>query len=146
MSIWDMPPVGKAVEITKQSEKELDVAKEVIEKEKAEIVRRKITLARELSESRECFPFTGINPYNYQETKAVEEEYPGYFTPIDELIAKFKQEGMKVVFGKNTENGDVFILPFGSDDIENDGVLPKIFQVTDNMNEKLRELMLLGRN
>jgi hypothetical protein len=62
------------------------------------------------------------------------------------LIAKFKQEGMKVVFGKNTENGDVFILPFGSDNIENDGVLPKIFQIVDGMDEKLKELILLGRN
>lgn len=106
---------------------------------------RMIALARELSERRERFPFPGINPDAHAKIKADEEEMPGFATPINELVERFRNEGMKVVLGKHPESGNVFILPAESDDIENDNLFLKHLQISDGMNEKLRELVLLNR-
>lgn len=117
-----------------------------IEKERMEHGRKIAGLAKELNERREGFPFPGINPYSYQKLKADEEEFPGYATPIDELVQRFKREGIKVVFGNDPESGNVYILPQGSDDVINDGILPKHLQVIEGMDRKLKELILLNRN
>jgi hypothetical protein len=106
---------------------------------------RMIALARELSGRHEKFTFPGINPEAYAKIKADEEEMPGFATPINELIERFRNEGVKVVLGKHPESGNVFILPSQSDDIENDNIFPKHLQLSDGMNEKLRELVLLNR-
>lgn len=106
---------------------------------------RIIALARELFESREVFPFPNISPEAYAKIQADEKEMPGFATPIDELVERFRNEGMKVVLGKHPESGNVFILPAQSDDIENDSIFPKHLQLSDGMNEKLRELILLSR-
>lgn len=87
--------------------------------------REMITLAKELSESHESFPFPGIDPKAYSDIKATEEEFPDYTTPIDILIERFKNEGMKVALGKNPESGMVYILPSRSDDIEHDSIVPR---------------------
>ncbi len=102
-------------------------------------------LAKELIESNEVFPFSGLDSGAYAKIKADEEESPGYATPIDELIKRFEDEGMKVVFGKNPESGNVFILPLQSDDIENDSLFPKHLQISEGMNEKLKELISLSK-
>lgn len=60
-----------------------------------------LTLAKELHESNEVFPFPGLRPEAYAQLKATDEEFPGYVTPIDGLLERFKNEGMKVVLGKN---------------------------------------------
>jgi hypothetical protein len=117
---------------------------EEIEKDRRK--KRIIDLAKELSESRERLPFPGVNPYSYQKLKADEDEFPGYATPIDELIHRFKREGMKVVFGNDPESGNVFILPSGSDDVENDSILPKHLRVVESMDKRLKELILLYRD
>jgi hypothetical protein len=104
-----------------------------------------ISLAKELFESQERFSFPGIDPDAYARMKAAEEEYPGYTTPIDELIARFRQEGLKVALGKYPESGNVFILPAGSDDIEQDGISPGQLQVNDQMDEKLKTLILMSK-
>ncbi|MFZ3043516.1 MAG: hypothetical protein WA058_00160 [Minisyncoccia bacterium] len=70
-----------------------------------------IALAMELYESGEVFPFTGIDFESYSRMKSGEEEDPGYTTPIDEIIERLKNEGMKVVLGKNPQSGNVFVLP-----------------------------------
>ena len=104
-----------------------------------------IALAAELYESGEVFPFTGIDSESYSKTKADEEEYPGYTTPVDEIVKRFKSEGMKVVLGKNPQSGNVFVLPAQSDNIEMDSISPRQLQLSEEMNEKLRELILLVR-
>ena len=102
----------------------------------------KIALAYELAESRESFPFPGINPDSYERMKADDEEFPGYTTPIDELVKRFQDEGMKVVLGKNPDSGNVFILPQGSNDIESDSIFPRQLRTTDDMDERLSDLIL----
>ena len=105
-----------------------------------------IALAAELFESNEVFPFVGIDSESYSRMKAGEEEDPGYTTPVDEIIERLKNEGMKVVLGKNPQSGNVFVLPAQSDNIEMDSISPKQFQLSEGMNEKLRELILLIRS
>jgi hypothetical protein len=103
-------------------------------------------LAKELSESRESIPFPGIDSEGYQKLKANDEEFPGFVTPIDELVKRFESEGIKVVFGRDPESGNVFILPFGSDDVENDSIFPKHLQVGEAMDSRLKELVLVSRS
>ena len=104
-----------------------------------------VALAVEIIESHEVFPFRGLDSGAYAKIKADEEESPGYATPIDELVKRFEDEGMKVVLGKNPESGNVFILPLQSDDIVNDSLFPRHLQISEGMNEKLKELISLGR-
>ncbi len=78
-----------------------------------------------LIESQEVLPFPGLKPESYAKLKADEEKYPGFVTPIDDLLERMKNEGMKVVLGKHPESKNIFILPAGSRDVENDSVLPK---------------------
>lgn len=104
-----------------------------------------IALAAELFESGEVFPFAGVDAESHSRMKAGEEEDPGYTTPIDEIIERFKNEGMKVVLGKNPQSGNVYVLPAQSSDIEMDSISPKQLQLSEGMNEKLRELILLVR-
>ena len=105
-----------------------------------------IALAVELNERHEVFPFSGIDQESYSKIKADEEEMPGYATPIDELIERFKNEGMKVVLGKNPQSGNVFVLPGQSDDIENDNLFPKHLNINDGMSDTLRELIALSKS
>jgi len=104
-----------------------------------------IVLARELSERTERIPFPGIDPDAYSKMRATDEEFPGYTTPIDELIERFKSEGMKVVPGKYAESGTVYIVPSQSDNVEDRYVIPRQLQVTEVMDEKLKKLILMGR-
>jgi len=116
----------------KKSEKELN---------KEEI----ISLASSLCERQEKILFPGIDPQYYSKMKMDEEEFPGYATPIDEIIERCKKEGIKVSFGKNPESGNVYILPFLSSDIENDSISPKYLQIFDAIDERLKELILADR-
>lgn len=104
-----------------------------------------IALAVELHERGEAFPFPGIDPESYSKMKADEEEYPGYTTPIDEIIERFKSEGVKVVVGKNPQSGNVYVVPSQSTNIEMDSISPKQLQITEGMDEKLKELISLVR-
>ncbi|MFZ2167507.1 MAG: hypothetical protein WAV50_01405 [Minisyncoccia bacterium] len=104
-----------------------------------------ISLAKELFESQEVFPFLGVDPEGYLEMKAGDEEAPGYTTPTDEIIERMKHEGIKIVLGKNPQSGSVYVLPAQSTDIEMDSMSPKRLQISEGMNEKLKELILLVR-
>ena len=104
-----------------------------------------IALAAELFESNETFSFSGIDPESYSKMKASEEEDSGYTTPVDDLIERFKNEGMKVVLGKNPQSGNVYVLPSESINIEMDSISPRQLQLGEEMNEKLKELILLIR-
>lgn len=108
---------------------------------KQEKKREKIAIARELMESKEKFPFSGIVERAYLKIKAEEEEYPGCATPIDTIIERCKNEGIKVVLGAHPESGNVYILPALSNDIENDSLFPKHLLSTNITNEKLKKLI-----
>ena len=102
-----------------------------------------LELAIDICESREIFPFPGITRVSYSRIKADEEEMPGFSTPIDQLLRRFESEGMKVVLGKNPASGNVYILPAGSDDIENDSLFPRHLNLDRVTNDKLRRLINL---
>lgn len=113
---------------------------------KEEKKREIIALALELSESRETFIFPGIEPEVYSKIKADEEEFTGRTTPLDELLEKFRKEGMKVVLGKNPDSGNIFILPSQSNDIERDSIFSRHLQISGVVNEKLRKLILMSKS
>ncbi|KKQ46131.1 MAG: hypothetical protein US63_C0006G0008 [Candidatus Moranbacteria bacterium GW2011_GWC2_37_8] len=141
MSRYDMPSANN-IEQVKHMEKEPE---EIIKEQRKNDI---ATLSKELAESGEKFSFSGIESDSYAKLKAEEDEFPGFVTPIDELIQQFKDEGMKiaVVSGKNAKAGNVFVLPFGSDDIKNDSIFPEKLQISENMDERLKELILLRRS
>lgn len=104
-----------------------------------------IALTRELSESQESYPFPGIDPEVYSKMKATDEEFPGYTTPVDKLVERFKSEGMKVIPGQYMESGNVYIVPSQSDNVEDRYVIPRQLQITETMDGKLKKLILISR-
>lgn len=113
------------------------------EKEKRR--KRKNFLTRELIDNQVKIDFPGIDHINYQKLKADDEEFPGFVTPIDDLIERMEVEGIRVVFGTNTESGNMVFVPYKSDDIKCDSVLPQHLIITDDMDERIKELIVLSR-
>lgn len=114
---------------------------EIEKNEKMGISQEMISLAESLSHSQEAFPFYGIEPTAYSKIRETDENYPGYTTPIDELIERFKEKGLKVTMGPHPESGNIFVLPADSDDIENDGISPRQLQIGEGMNDELKRLI-----
>ena len=108
-------------------------------------VRETLILATELRESQELFDFPGIEAETYAKLKASDEEFPGYVTPIDELLERFKSEGMIVSLGAHPESKDVFILPVQSNDLRNDSILLRHLQINETMDERLKKLILANK-
>src|SRR5436190_853487 len=104
-----------------------------------------VRLAQELSERREGFPFGGLEDASYETLKKTDEEYPGFTTPITKLVPRFAAEGIKVMLGDDPKSGNVFILPMGSNNVERDSVLPRHLKVTDDMDPKLKALVLYSK-
>jgi len=121
-------------------EQRIDKLKEEIEGKltKEEV----ITLAKEVFEKGEILPFPGIKQESYLKMKAEDEEYPGFTTPIDEIIGRLKSEGMKIVLGKHPESGNVFILPAQSNDIETDSILIDRLLTNEELPENVRKIIL----
>ena len=126
------------VHMQEKSQEQPEAAISALEQQKQEL----LTLANELWQSGETFPFTGIDEVSYTKMKVDEEEYPGFTTPIDEIITRLQNEGMKVVLGKNPASGNVYILPAGSNDIESDSIMPRQLQVSEEMDERFKALIL----
>ena len=114
---------------------------EAAEIERLRIIETVIELALELSESGEAFPFPGIKPEIYEQIKAEQEEYPGYATPIDELLVRFQNEGVKIVLTKDPSAGDFMLLPGGSDDIYSDCLMPGNLLLDGDIHTTLHELL-----
>ena len=108
-------------------------------------VRETLILATELRESQELFDFPGIEAETYAKLKASDEEFPGCVTPIDELLERFKNEGMRVALGVYSESEFVFILPAQSGDLRNDSIYPRHLQVNETMDERLKKLILANK-
>ena len=104
---------------------------------------KKQLVASELYLKKEVFPFPGIKTASYLKLKKDDEEFPGFVTPIDELIHKFRNNGMRVVIGNHPKNP--VIIPGNSTDIIRDSILPNSLLLTENIKGKLRELIRLDR-
>lgn len=105
-----------------------------------------LALAKELSENKEGFPFHGVNPESYLKIKATDDAFPGYATPIDQLIEKFSHEGMKVVLSETPSNREVYILPAQSNNIGEDSISPKDIEVGVVQSDELKKLISLSRS
>jgi hypothetical protein len=114
------------------------------EQEKQEL-EQYILLTEKLSKNLEGFAFPGINEEWYLKLKATDDEYPGYTTPIDEIVSRMKTEGLKVVFSKDLKSANALILPLGSNDPENDMILPGYLEINDGMDESLKALILSNK-
>ncbi len=104
-----------------------------------------LALGRELSERKERMLFPGIDPEAYAAAKENDEAFPGYVTPIDDLLRRLEAEGMKVVLSDQAGNLDVFIMPFASGDIAVDTLLPRHLSLAAEMEEPLRRLISASR-
>ena len=96
---------------------------------------------RALSLERKGFKFRGLEKAAYAKLKEDDEQCPGFVTPIDELIAKFEAQGMKVVLSGHAKSCNVFILPVGSNNVEMDSVLPKSLRLSEDMDPRLKKLI-----
>jgi len=126
-------------EIDEETEKKMKESRR--EQRRSEIV----ALAKEINETQESFRFPGINPENYAKIKSEEQQFPGYSTPIDEILEKLNKQGMKVVLGKYPESGNVFILPRQSNDIEMDSLFPRHLKLSEIEDTLLNKLTILCR-
>jgi hypothetical protein len=109
---------------------------------KQESAPNKLTLAIELMESNESLSFPGLNTESYNRLKAEEEEYPGFATPIDEIIKKCEEQGIKIEIGKNPDGSNMFLLPKDSDDVD-DSLRFKHLNIEAIDNEKLKKIASL---
>ncbi len=76
-------------------------------------------LTAELIDSNEVFPFSGIDPEAYTRLKADIErdqnrsEYDISSPSLDELIERFRDEGMRITLGDHPAVGNIYIVPAG---------------------------------
>jgi len=104
-----------------------------------------LALATEFHENQEIFAFPGLEGAVYAKLKASDEEFPGYVTPIDELLERFRNEGIKVSLGVHPESKDIFILPAQSSDLVNDSILLRHLQIDEAMDERFKKLILANK-
>ena len=93
-------------------------------------------------ESNESLPFPGLNLESYNTLKSEEEEYPGFATPIDEIIRKFQEQGVKIEPGNSPDGANMFLLPKNSNDLD-DSLRFKHLDIDAIENEQFKKLVLL---
>lgn len=101
-----------------------------------------LELLKALSERQEGFPFSGLEDDVYAKMEADEKEYPGFATPIVDLMTRFKAHGCKVVLGGDPNGGNAFIVPGDSTDVVMDSVLPGSLKISEDMVPELKKLVL----
>lgn len=115
---------------------------EDIEVRRNEVIESIFTHGAELSELKESLPFTGLDPIVYENLKREEAEFPEYVvTPIDELISRFKAEGMKIVPAKDPKSPNVMVVPWGSTDYDSDSIMFRHLQVYGMVDVRLKNLI-----
>lgn len=116
------------------------------ENERERRVKEYITLGERLANRAEGFPFPGLTDESYRSLKEVAEEFPEYSTPIDELLKKLQDGGMKIdlVIGQKGL-ADIHILPRENADPLMDNLFPRHLQITDDMDEDLKKLIEMNR-
>jgi hypothetical protein len=142
-------PSQPAILVFNKIADEMKAEKERIKERIDRLAEIRIQLAKKLGERTETFPFkeTDFNDTSRKKLeeadKIAEEECPGYITPIGTIIEKFISQGFKVVAG--TRNKDVFLVPWNSNNIEEESVLPRHLNATDGMDPDLRKLIKLSK-
>ncbi|MDB4984727.1 MAG: hypothetical protein JWM20_906 [Patescibacteria group bacterium] len=117
-------------------------------KERKEKLRLEITsFAAEIIASGETFPFPGLDNETYVKWKESEEFIPSEFafTSIDEILEKFKTEGMKLSLGDvypadAKHNGAVYVLPVSSTSVKEDGLLLKKIIIDGSADPRIKNL------
>src|SRR3989344_1913113 len=102
-----------------------------------------IALAKEIIEKGEVLPFSGMDPKAYEGSKAAELEYPGFTTPIDEILERLTKEGMKIVpknFRFSDNDSEFFVLPAQSNDIVADSISLRQLAVSESLPENLKKI------
>lgn len=117
------------------------IGPEEIAAKKGELMEALLIHAVELSQFKESLSFPGINPIAYEDIKMAQSEFPGYSTPIDDLIARFKAEGMKVVLDKEGSGLNAMVVPWGSTDYDSDSVMFRNLQVYGMVDVRLKSLI-----
>jgi hypothetical protein len=104
-----------------------------------------IQLIETLSQKVDGFPFPGVDEETLKGLLEEEAKYPGFATPVEKLLIRMREEGIKIVQGVHPGSGNVFVVPLLSDDIENDSLFPRHLDPTPDMDSQLRELILANR-
>lgn len=91
------------------------------------------------------FRFRGITDETYARMKADEEEYPGFATPIDELLRRFDEHGFKLVMADDPQSPNIFAVPADSTDTASDSVLLRTLKIQDGMNPRIVKLIKEGQ-
>jgi hypothetical protein len=147
------PSSEKSVDETLETVPEEKIEKPEERKTEVEIGEEKkknreelIELTKELMGEFMVFRFPGIRPEILEKLREEEKEFPGYVTPIDELIKIFTEKGAKISLGDNPKNGNVFILPLVAGvNTEEDSILARSLLIEDGMDERLKKLIELSR-
>lgn len=113
-------------------------SKEVLYKEIAQ-------LATELIAGPNIFPFPGMNQTSYQTFKSTEQDYLEFVTPIDELLKKFESEQIKLSFGENPAQTDIFVMSTNSESVKYDSIPVGDLDPENVSDEKLKKIILLGK-
>jgi hypothetical protein len=132
----------------------LDVKVYELEALRTEKKQRRAELAERIAkicERAESFPYTGLVDGAYEKIKQAEADaadYPGYATPIDTLVERFKSHGMRIDLGDDPGDGSVWVVPADSTIVSiygEDRVPAKHFNVTDDMDAELKTLLTLSK-
>ncbi len=113
--------------------------------ERERVVAEYLAVGRELAESGEAFPFAGITAEAHAAQLAAAAEFPEYTIPVDVLLAKFRDQGMKVVLGGDLARPTIYLLPRESSDIEEESIFPRSLEITDDMDPRLKRLVLADK-
>jgi hypothetical protein len=133
---------------SKLRKKDIEPNQEKLELERRIKIERTLTLVEKFNRETEVYPFVGIDPEVYKRMKQDDIDYPGFTTPIDEILQRLNDEGMKVVTGEgdHLESGNIYVLPASTDDTLEYGTLVEKLLISDGMDSTLRELIELRRN
>lgn len=104
-------------------------------------------MVKSIIEKNEVFAFEDLEDGVLEKLQAEDEEYPGYATPISELVARFEKEGFRVASG---EKGGVVNLRAIPNRIEDDGwkdsVLVRNLKITEGMDSALKAYIVNSRS
>jgi hypothetical protein len=103
-----------------------------------------ILLVLKFWDRQESFPFTGIAEKYAQRLEVERTECANFFSPLSELCARFRAEGMRLHLGKFPLNGDVYVVPKESTDTQNDCIMPRHLAIVPDMDPDLKRLIELN--
>ncbi len=112
---------------------------------KEQLHREYLELIRELVSENRKFDFPGMSPDTYAKLQAEAGEYSEYATPMDELVAKFNAEGVKVVPANDPHTAIALVVPYRTGDKIMDSLFPRHLEIIEGMDPKLKTLIELNK-